>query len=92
MNFLPCSYTNTSTKYFVGYSLKSLLIWWKDELKLHLFLFQGLFHPARKVRDVYWKIYNNLYIGSQDALVAGFPRIANDAKNTYVKYELDYVL
>lgn len=26
---------------------------------------QGLFHPARKVREVYWKIYNNLYIGSQ---------------------------
>ena len=26
---------------------------------------QGLFHPARKVREVYWKVYNNLYIGSQ---------------------------
>jgi len=26
---------------------------------------QGLFHPARKVREVYWKIYNNLYIGAQ---------------------------
>lgn len=26
---------------------------------------QGMFHPARKVRDVYWKIYNSLYIGSQ---------------------------
>ena len=23
---------------------------------------QGLFHPARKVRDVYWKIYNSIYI------------------------------
>ena len=23
---------------------------------------QGLFHPARKVREVYWKIYNNLCI------------------------------
>ena len=53
---------------------------------------QGLFHPARKVRDVYWKIYNNMYIGSQDALVAGYPRIPNDAKNTYARYELDYVL
>ena len=28
---------------------------------------QGLFHPARKVRDIYWKIYNTLYIGSEDA-------------------------
>ena len=32
----------------------------------HTFSFpQGLFHPARKVREVYWKIYNMLYIGSE---------------------------
>ena len=32
----------------------------------HEFLsLQGLFHPARKVRDVYWRIYNSLYIASQ---------------------------
>lgn len=30
-----------------------------------MFHLQGLFHPARKVREVYWKIYNMLYIGSQ---------------------------
>jgi len=53
---------------------------------------QGLFHPARKVRDVYWKVYNTLYIGGQDALVAGYGRIPNDAKNTYARYELDYML
>ena len=33
---------------------------------------QGLFHPARKVREVYWKIYNTLYIGSQvESLLIG---------------------
>ncbi|ELW62726.1 Splicing factor 3B subunit 1 [Tupaia chinensis] len=53
---------------------------------------QGLFHPARKVRDVYWKIYNSIYIGSQDALIAHYPRIYNDDKNTYIRYELDYIL
>ena len=26
---------------------------------------QGLFHPARKVREVYWKVYNSMYIGAQ---------------------------
>ncbi len=57
-----------------------------------VFPLQGLFHPARKVRDVYWKIYNTLYIGSQDALVASYPRIPDDAKNTYARHELDYVL
>ena len=56
------------------------------------YVLQGLFHPARKVREVYWKIYNNMYIGSQDTLVAGYSRINNDAKNIYARYELDYVL
>lgn len=53
---------------------------------------QGLFHPARKVRDVYWKVYNTLYIGAQDALVAAYPRISNEGNNHYVRPELDYVL
>jgi len=51
------------------------------------YLLQGLFHPARKVREIYWKHYNTLYIGSQDALVPSFPRI-----DDYQRYELDYVL
>lgn len=55
-------------------------------------LLQGLFHPARKVRDVYWKIYNSIYIGSQDALIAHYPQVYNDEKNVYVRYELEYVL
>merc|ERR1712020_244480 len=56
------------------------------------YLLQGLFHPARRVRTIYWKVYNTLYIGSQDTLVAGYPRIPNDAKNSYARYQLDYVL
>jgi len=61
-------------------------------VKVLQYVMQGLYHPARKVRDVYWKVYNTLYIGGQDALVIGFPRIPNDAKNSYARYELDYVL
>ncbi|XP_075236948.1 splicing factor 3b subunit 1 isoform X1 [Lycorma delicatula] len=61
-------------------------------MKILQYTLQGLFHPARKVRDVYWKIYNSLYIGGQDTLVAGYPRIHNDPKNQYVRYELDYIL
>lgn len=60
--------------------------------KYLFFSSQGLFHPARKVRDVYWKIYNSLYIGGQDALVIGYPRISNDPKNQYARFELDYIL
>jgi len=61
-------------------------------IKVLQYCMQGLYHPARKVREVYWKVYNQLYIGGQDALVAGYPRIPNDAKNSYARYELDYVL
>ncbi|KRZ33177.1 Splicing factor 3B subunit 1 [Trichinella pseudospiralis] len=53
---------------------------------------QGLFHPARKVREPYWKVYNNLYIGNQDALVACYPRINDSATNSYIRHELDYML
>ncbi|MEW5298864.1 MAG: hypothetical protein WDW36_001940 [Sanguina aurantia] len=56
------------------------------------YLMQGLFHPARKVREVYWKLYNNLYIGAQDALVASFPRMEDEANNTYARHELDLLL
>ncbi|KAJ0733690.1 putative splicing factor 3B subunit 1 [Helianthus annuus] len=41
----------------------------------------GLFHPARKVREVYWKIYNSLYIGAQDALVAAYPVVEDEGDN-----------
>lgn len=50
---------------------------------------QGLFHPARKVRDIYWRIYNNLYIGSEDALVPAYPALEDDGPNTYRRVELD---
>ena len=46
---------------------------------------QGLFHPARKVREAYWKIYNSLYIGSQDSLVAFYPKLDKDEKNDYTR-------
>ncbi|XP_059296065.1 uncharacterized protein LOC132049328 [Lycium ferocissimum] len=50
---------------------------------------QGLFHPARKVREVYWKIYNSLYIGAQDALVASYPILEDDENNVFSRPELN---
>ncbi|KAM7466089.1 hypothetical protein LguiB_013651 [Lonicera macranthoides] len=49
---------------------------------------QGLFHPARKVREVYWKIYNSLYIGAQDALVAAYPVLEDEDNNVYSRPEM----
>lgn len=56
------------------------------------YVLQGLWHPARKVREVYWRLYNNLYIGAQDALVAFLPRLEDDATNTYTRHELDLLI
>ena len=50
---------------------------------------QGLFHPARKVRETYWRVYNNLYIGGQDALVPAYPQLDDEEGNTYRRHELD---
>ncbi|OMO63584.1 Armadillo-like helical [Corchorus olitorius] len=44
---------------------------------------QGLFHPARKVREVYWKIYNSLYVGSQDSLVAAYPTLVDEQQRIH---------
>lgn len=58
------------------------------------YVLQGLFHPARKVRQTFWKVYNNLYIGAQDAVVAFYPRLPDtaDGANTFVRHELDLLI
>lgn len=52
----------------------------------------GLFHPARKVREVYWRVYNNVYIGHQDAMVAFFPKLPADEKHSFARHELELVI
>jgi len=61
-------------------------------IKVLQYCLQALWHPARKIREPCWKVFNNLILGSQDALVAGYPRIANTKRNQYQRYELDYVM
>ena len=53
---------------------------------------QGLFHPARRVREVYWKLYNNLYVYAADALTPAYPRLESDGVNTYQRTHLDMFL
>lgn len=61
-------------------------------VKVMQYTLQGLWHPARKVREPCWKVFNNLILGSQDALVAGYPRIADETRNQFTRHELDYIL
>eukprot|EP01066_Platyproteum_vivax_P014749 Platyproteum_vivax@DN6595_c0_g1_i1.p2 len=56
------------------------------------YVVQGLFHPARKVREVYWRLYNNLYIGAADALIPVYPTLPDDPKNSYRRTELELVI
>ena len=56
------------------------------------YLLQGLFHPARKVRDVYWGQYNSLLVGAGDALVPFQPRAPDTPRNAFRRHELDLVL
>jgi splicing factor 3B subunit 1 len=62
--------------------------------RILLYCLQGLFHPSRKVRTAYWKIYNAMYNATQDALVASYPRIEDDKlqNNQYKRHELQIFL
>jgi len=60
--------------------------------KVFMYTVQGLFHPARKVREVYWKIYNSLYIGAQDALLPSYPSVPDEENNNFTRMELNYLL
>ena len=53
-----------------------------------LYIVQGLWHPARRVRQIYWRIYNMIYVGSQDSLVPFQPILSNDKYNNYEQPEL----
>jgi len=54
------------------------------------YVLQGLFHPARKVREVYWRIYNSLYLGAADALVPFYPDLGEltEGQNVYDRHPL----
>lgn len=41
------------------------------------YLWEGLFHPARKVRMAYWKVWNMLYIDCQQSFIPYLPRLAH---------------
>jgi splicing factor 3B subunit 1 len=60
--------------------------------KVLTYIIQGLFHPARRVREVFWRIYNVLYLGNQDGLVMNYPRLPEETQNNYRRSELELFL
>ncbi|KAF2674733.1 U2 snRNP component HSH155 [Microthyrium microscopicum] len=42
------------------------------------YVWAGLFHPARKVRQPYWRLYNDAYTMSADSIVPYYPNLGTD--------------
>ncbi|KAF2662955.1 ARM repeat-containing protein [Lophiostoma macrostomum CBS 122681] len=42
------------------------------------YIWAGLFHPAKKVRTPYWRIYNDAYVQSADAMIPAYPAFEDD--------------
>ncbi|QSL64302.1 hypothetical protein MERGE_001601 [Pneumocystis wakefieldiae] len=55
---------------------------------LMMYILQGLFHPSRKVRDVYWRLYNNMYVQQADSMVPYYPNIEDDECNHFFRHEI----
>lgn len=49
------------------------------------YVWAGLFHPARKVRTPYWRLYNDAYVQSADAMVPFYPNLEDEE---LVRFEL----
>lgn len=53
------------------------------------YVWAGLFHPARKVRAPYWKMYNAAYVQNSDTLVPYYPRIDTLPDESNFNYEIE---
>lgn len=42
------------------------------------YVWAGLFHPARRVRTPYWRLYNDAYVQAADAMVPYYPNLTDD--------------
>ena len=42
------------------------------------YVWAGLFHPARKVRQPYWSLYNSCYVGAADSMVPYYPNLDDE--------------
>lgn len=42
------------------------------------YIWAGLFHPARKVRQPFWRLYNDAYVHSADSMVPFYPNLGDD--------------
>lgn len=53
------------------------------------YVWAGLFHPARKVRQPYWRLYNDAYVQGADAMVPYYPNLEEEG---LARHELGIVI
>lgn len=51
------------------------------------YIWAGLFHAARKVRDPFWKAYNSAYIENVDGMVPYYPEMPEE--DEFYRHEMD---
>mmetsp|Transcript_2874 Transcript_2874/g.5510 ORF Transcript_2874/g.5510 Transcript_2874/m.5510 type:complete len:451 (-) Transcript_2874:352-1704(-) len=51
---------------------------------IYFYVINGLFHPSKKVRDIYWYINNLIYVGSQPALIVAYPNLEHFLIHKYM--------
>ncbi|KAK4565451.1 U2 snRNP component prp10 [Recurvomyces mirabilis] len=56
------------------------------------YVWAGLFHPARKVRVPYWRLYNEAYVQSADAMVPYYPVVEEDVAAMVGRVELGVMI
>ncbi|KAA8498508.1 Splicing factor 3B subunit 1 [Porphyridium purpureum] len=64
------------------------------------YLLQGLYHPARKVRQTYWKLYQSLHRLTASSMLVAYPRLVDDSSaridgasaDRFMRHELDIVI
>jgi splicing factor 3B subunit 1 len=42
------------------------------------YILAGLFHPARKVRHPFWRVYNDMYVAIADSMIPYYPRLPEE--------------
>lgn len=50
------------------------------------YLMNGLFHPARKVRNVYTKLYNDMYVQQAASMIPYYPNVEDDERNSWYRH------
>ncbi|CUG93936.1 Hypothetical protein, putative [Bodo saltans] len=55
------------------------------------YLYQGMFHPSKKVCEIFRKTYNLVYHANPEGLLNSYPLVEDDEEHRYQRHEL-YVL